>query len=68
MCVTQVVLPVNVYTPFSRMETEGVTVKEVGEEGGVVVLAEGVGGVGVKSGWRGRSGKRTFERVVVENS
>lgn len=68
VCVTHTVLPVKVYTPFSRMETEGVMVKAEREEGGVAVLAEGVGRDEMKSGMRGRSGKRTFERVVVENS
>ena len=48
------------------METEGVMVKAEREEGWAV-LAEGVGGGEMKSGWRGRSGKRTFERVAVEN-
>lgn len=62
------ILPVKVYTPFSRMETEGVMVKAEREEEGVAVLAEGEGGVEMKSGRRGRSGKRTFERVAVENS
>lgn len=62
------VLPVKVYTPFSRIETEGVMVTAEREEEGVAVLAEGVGGVEMKSGRRGMSGKRTFERVAVENS
>lgn len=67
VCVAQVVLPVKVYTPFSRIETEGVMVLKAGEEEGVAELAEGLEGVGVKSGGSGRSGKRTFERVVGEN-
>lgn len=68
VCVTHTVLPVKVYTPFSRMETEGVMVKAEREEGGVAVLAEVVGRDELKSGLRGRSGKRTLERVVVEIS
>lgn len=49
VCVAQVVLPVKVYTPFSRIETEGVTVIKAGEEEGVAELAGGFEGVGVKS-------------------
>lgn len=58
------VLPVNVYTPFSRTETEGVRV-EAGEE------YEGVevdGAMLAEEGERGRSGKRALERVVVVES
>ena len=65
------VLPVKVYTPFSRTETEGVRVGERGEEEEEEEEEEGMavdGAMLEESVGSGRSGNRALERVVVEKS